>query len=423
MTKKAIPLLTLESQLKRRIRSHLHELGFMRTKSGDLAPAAMNKNTFRALHRIQRRDLLQREAQFIRCALLRYGGHFAGGDDVKPDRISPRIEIVSAGTWQSDLFRLAGLTWSVPVSNGYGRRMRFLVWDDYNGKLIGLIGLGDPVFNLRVRDEHIGWSAKDRSARLVNILDAFILGSVPPYNMILGGKLVAALIKTKEIRDAFNIKYRNTKGIISGKRKKSDLIAVTTTSALGRSSVYNRLKLSNHVIFESLGYTTGWGHFHISDELFSMMRRYLSLTKHKYFKSYEFGEGANWKIRVIKETLNQLGMAPSLLKHGVTREVFICKLASNAQKILTGKERRPNFKSLKGIEEMAGLARQRWMIPRSLRDSRYLNCKLENIKTLLFANIDSEPLLLPTHTIQNGDPDGARKSRYGNASRKGYNSL
>jgi Druantia protein DruA len=39
------------------------------------------------------------------------------------------------------------------VSRGYGRRMRFLIWDQSNEKLIGLIVLGDPVFNLRVRDE------------------------------------------------------------------------------------------------------------------------------------------------------------------------------------------------------------------------------------------------------------------------------
>jgi len=38
------------------------------------------------------------------------------------------------------------------VSRGYGRQ-RFLIWDQSNEKLIGLIALGDPVFNLRVRDQ------------------------------------------------------------------------------------------------------------------------------------------------------------------------------------------------------------------------------------------------------------------------------
>jgi hypothetical protein len=34
---------------------------------------------------------------------------------------------------------------------------------------------------------------------------------------------------------------------------------------MGRSSVYNRLKLSGIMYFKSIGYTGGWGHFHIPD--------------------------------------------------------------------------------------------------------------------------------------------------------------
>ena len=53
---------------------------------------------------------------------------------------------------EGDLFRAATLLWSVPVSRGYGRRMRYLVMDESNNKLIGLFALGDPVFNLKSRD-------------------------------------------------------------------------------------------------------------------------------------------------------------------------------------------------------------------------------------------------------------------------------
>ena len=73
--------------------------------------------------------------------------------------------------------------------------MRFIVWDDSNGKVLGILAIGDPVFNLRVRDEHIGWSAVDRKARLVNVMDAYVLGALPPYNTLLGGKLVACLLR------------------------------------------------------------------------------------------------------------------------------------------------------------------------------------------------------------------------------------
>jgi hypothetical protein len=63
----------------------------------------------------------------------------------------------------------------VPVSNGFGRRLRYLVWDNHNNKLIGIIAIGDPVFNLSVRDTLIDWDAKARGERLVNLMDAYVL--------------------------------------------------------------------------------------------------------------------------------------------------------------------------------------------------------------------------------------------------------
>jgi Domain of unknown function (DUF4338) len=45
-----------------------------------------------------------------------------------------------------------------------GGRLRYLLWDEHNEKLIGLIAIGDPVFNLSVRDNLIGWNVRDRGA-------------------------------------------------------------------------------------------------------------------------------------------------------------------------------------------------------------------------------------------------------------------
>ena len=242
--KKAVVIsaFTLEARLKRRIREHLRKLGFERGPGGALAPPSSSKESIRALHFEQRRDGLKDHRAFVRAALPKLETYFANGSEVDPEKVQPRFELVEAATWQSDLFRLASLSWSVPVSYGFGRRLRYLVWDDHNGKLIGIIALGDPVYNLRVRDDLIGWTVKDRSKRLVNVLDAYVLGAVPPYNMILGGKLVACLVRTKEVRDDFARKYGNTRGIISGKKKRAQLALITTSSSLGRSSVYNRLK-------------------------------------------------------------------------------------------------------------------------------------------------------------------------------------
>ncbi len=65
--------------------------------------------------------------------------------------------------------------------------------------------------------------------------------------------MVACLIRSQEVRDAFREKYAHAVGIISHKRKKPHLLAVTTSSALGRSSVYNRLALGGARYFEPIG--------------------------------------------------------------------------------------------------------------------------------------------------------------------------
>src|SRR5262249_23759063 len=143
----------------------------------------------------------------------------------------------------SSIFRLATLIWSVPVSNGFGRRLRYLVRDHQNGKVAGIIALGDPVFNLRVRDQKIGWSAATRGERLTNLLDAYVVGAVPPYNQLLVGKAIACLLRSRDIYEDFRTKYGSLSGLISEKNKRSRLLAITTSSSLGRSSIYNRLKL------------------------------------------------------------------------------------------------------------------------------------------------------------------------------------
>jgi hypothetical protein len=338
------------------------------------------------MHSAQRAAKLESEAAFVAEQWPRLRCHFAAGVDVVPADITPELELVEADTWQSRLFRLAALTWSVPVSQGYGRRMRFLVWDRSNNKLIGLIALGDPVFNLSVRDKYIGWNSEDRKLRLVGMLDAFVLGSMPPYNRLLGGKLVASLIRSVEVRDMFRQRYNGTKGIISGERKHAELVAVTTTSALGRSSVYNRIKLGSTEYLKQLGYTEGWGHFHVPESIFEDVRTYLGRRDHAYAKGFKFGDGPNWRLRALRLAMTLIGLRPELLRHGVKREVFITELASNARDILKGTRKKPKYCDLLSVEEIAGLAKARWIVPRAERCPDYRAQTVDQIEALLFAH-------------------------------------
>lgn len=360
-----------EARLKRQIRAHLRQLGFTKGADGTLEPPRLDKEGYRLVHKPQRREVLQSERRFLEERGTPLLEHFADGAEIDVGRIDIQMVPVSHTTWQSDLFRLGTLCWSVPVSMGFGRRLRFLIWDAYANKLVGLLALGDPVFNLHARDAHIGWSVHDRERRLVHILDGYVVGAVPPYNQLLCGKLVACLMRTREVIEAFRERYAETKGIISRCRKDAHLVAVTTTSALGRSSVYNRLRLDGVSYLESIGYTGGYGHFHFPQKLFEDLRKYLEHRGDPYANNHEYGDGPNWRFRAIRRALDLLGLDSDLVKHGFAREVFLGKVADNALDILTGKRKRPKYGTLRTVAEVSELALNRWIRPRAVRDQGF----------------------------------------------------
>ena len=375
-----------EAQLKRRLRRHLSSLGYSRSQNGNLVLEDSGKETIRQLHAPQRAAILQAQREFISAKAPALQQYFASGSQVDPTRIQVRIERVSSDTWQGDLFRLATLTWSVPVSNGFGRRLRYIVWDDSNDKLIGVFAIGDPVFNLAVRDTCIGWSGDDRAARLVNLMDAYVLGAVPPYNMLLGGKMIACLIRSTDVYTDFQDCYGSAKGIISGERKGARLLAVTTSSSMGRSSIYNRLKLDGVTYFQSVGFSGGWGHFHVPDSLFSEMRDYLRDSGDTTPDMHAFGQGPNWRIRTLRSALKVLGFKGDLLKHGIQREVFISFLADNASRILCTGKGRPDTNNLLSVNEIGTLAIERWLTRRAETRPEYLAWNATQLPELIRAS-------------------------------------
>lgn len=360
----------LSREIKQELSAHLKSLGLLGSgpASGNGKPS---KDLIRSLHSNQRQDYLERGISGLsRTRVNRLLPKFAQGKDVVPERIKPELVPVQSGADSEFLFRMATMLWSVPVSPGYGRRMRFLVMDQSNGKLIGIFALMDPVFNLTVRDTWIGWTTEQRGRRLTSVMDAYVLGAVPPYNMVLGGKLVGSLIGSAEVADAFREKYADAKGIISGVRKHPSLALVTVTSALGRSSIYNRLRLPGLVEMFKVGESAGWGHFHVPKHTFVRMRRLLEMHGHRYARGYKFGSGPNWRIRSIREALKIIGMNEDLLRHGITREVYAMPLGQNWKAYLTGQTDecillRPN------ASVIAGAALERWVIPRAKRQPDY----------------------------------------------------
>lgn len=348
----------------------LEKQGFIIKDDKIVAPNIHDKNVIRSLHRIAVQHRLEKSKKNIAKFENKLIQNIAAGPEVNPEKLTPYLVEVQSGSFEELLFRYAYLHWSIPVSRGYGRRLRFLVKDGYNDKLIGIIGLGDPVFSLKPRDKWIGWDKEARRDRLCYVMDAFVLGAVPPYSYLLGGKLVAMLVASNEIRKAFYEKYGKTLSLIRKRKFDGQLALITTTSALGRSSIYNRLKLSDKPLFISCGYTAGSGEFHFANGVYNHLLDLVKTRSKPTAKQTAWGTGFRNKREVVRKGLKILGLSADWIYHGVSRELFVVPLAMNTRAFLNGEERELHLLDLP-LEKLFKWFRKRWLLPRSERDSRW----------------------------------------------------
>jgi hypothetical protein len=359
----------LRGQLKARVLESLASQG-LRVEQGRCTLEVADKAAVRALHQQARAAWIERAWPALERHEQRLLRRFAAGSEIDPERIAPRLVEVARGSEEELLFRYARLTWSIPVSPGYGRRLRYLVVDEHNSKLIGLFGLGDPVFAMAPRDRWVGWDAANRRARLRHVMDAFVLGAVPPYASLLCGKLVAMLATSTEVQRAFALKYGGQHGRISRRSFDGQLALLTTTSALGRSSLYNRLRFGGRQLYERVGSTSGSGEFHFSNGLYADLIAYAQEYCRPSAKHIAWGNGWRNRREVIRRVLGDLGLSQDLLYHGVEREVFVAPLARNAREFLRGEQEQLEFWGTPA-RELFEYFRTRWLLSRAQRTGSY----------------------------------------------------
>ena len=359
-------------ELKKLIVNSLEEQGFIIEDDQIKLPPDLDKRKIRELHKmaIQHKidnagiELKRKEKILIQFIAL--------GKEINPQKIKPCLVEVSPNSLDELLFRYASLHWSIPVSSGYGRRLRFLVMDAYHEKLIGLIGLGDPVFSLKARDEWVKWGHEEKRQRLRYVMDAFVLGAVPPYSYLLCGKLVAMIVASNEVREAFRKKYGEKRSLIQMKKHDGRLAMITTTSALGRSSIYNRLKYKDRLLFQRVGFTKGFGEFHFSNGIYQKIYEFVSQTCEPTAKNSKWGKGFRNRREIVGKCLKALGLSKDWLNHGVQREIYAIPLASNTREFLQGSED-ILFEYDQSVDDLFSFFRERWLLPRAKRDKRYLD--------------------------------------------------
>ncbi len=259
----------------------------------------------------------------------KYERFFAKKEEIDPTKIEFELEMVSNDT-ASEIFRSGMSFWSVPISAGYGRRMRFIVWDRTHNKVFGIFGLCDPLIGLKIRDDYIGWGKKQRQQRLYNIMTAYILGAVPPYNELFGAKLVALVVGCREVCQAFEEKYKGKKTIIRGREPIAKLVAVDTMAFFGKSLIYEGLPE-----WQFLGFTKGWTHIHLN----GLWEKCLELAKEmnaRSLKKNQFGHGPNWKFRVLNEVFSRLGISDEYFSVGIKKGYYFRPLVAEWREFLKG---------------------------------------------------------------------------------------
>lgn len=362
-------------------------------------PPELAKEQLRTAHSAQRMTLLRESADFLVSREPVVLEHFADGAEVRPESIDPVIVPVRTPL-DADLFRYATLQWSVPVSAGYGRRTRFLVRDRSNGKLIGIFALGDPVISQQARDAAIGWNIEQRNLRLYNVFDAFVVGAVEPYSQLLGGKLIALLMLSNETREFLFRKYAGNTTKISQLVKDATPVLITTTSALGRSSIYNRVTYNGTLMLHSVGFTRGYGHFHFPDELFAELRTFVREVvlddPDAKIQATKYGSGPNWRFRVIRTALGALGIPKESLQHNLRREVFLAPVAHGWDAFLRGEQDSVEPFDLP-TDKLAAYFRERWAIGRGARKPGYAYWRREEMRLTP---------LLPVSQLALGVPSG-----------------
>jgi hypothetical protein len=352
--------------LKNKVLLILKEQGY-KISDGGFVLKDDSREVKRDIHVFAKAERMAESEKFIIKNIDLIAKYLVDGKDINVEKIDPQIIEVKEGTIYETIFRWWNLVWwSLPYEHAYGRQMRFIVWDKYHNAPIGLIGLQSPILSWSVRDNYLEIGPKERDYWVNQSMSAQRLGALPPYNYVLGGKLVAYLITANDIIKKFEKKYKKQISILKDRILPARLLFITTTGAYGKSSVYNRLKINKEFVADFIGYSKGSGSFHIPNSLFEDFIKYLEKRNYDIRRGY--GSGPSRKLRLINQAMDSLGISNGAT-HGVQRAVYLFPLVKNLKEIMQ-KNRRPIWIK-RNIKELTDHWKQRWAIPRAEKNKEY----------------------------------------------------
>ena len=216
-----------------------------------------------------------------------------------------------------------------------------------------------------------------------SMMELNVCGAIPPYNEILGGKLVALLATSPQVIHDYKERYADKASEIASRLKgmpvcrPADLVYVGTTSLyyVG-SSQYNRLKMPGSIfntdfdiVWKKLGMTIGFGTMHISKATTMSLTEATSDGFNRI--NHVFGEGASPKMRLLTMSIRELLESTNedskdFSKHAMSRIVYGACLAENTFDYLLGKESKPKYYTdmadyVSGTQKIIDFWRNRWL--------------------------------------------------------------
>lgn len=293
----------------------------------------------------------------------KYADKFVSGKALDPTKISPSLKLVEARSIWEELFKVTRHTWSIPYSKGYGRRLRFVVYDEYHEAVIGILGFQSPPADLACRDNLFNYPDNGKMDLINRTMDVYTIGAIPPYSNLLGGKLVAGLVSSDDIRRAYWKQYAGKRTQMNDHSIEQPLVAVTTTSVFGRSSIYNRLKYNGRLLAEPIGFTKGFGTIHL-EGIYPEVQKLLRSETMGYI-SGGYGNGPKIRWQNFTRALSILNLPQVYFEHGLQREVFLFRFVNELETGMAGGKFGGHINM--AVNEYTDFWKERWALPRSAR--------------------------------------------------------
>ena len=239
-----------------------------------------------------------------------------------------------------------------------GRNLKFYVKDRPTNKILGIICMGSDVTSLGARDKFIGWTKdnkfKDGKLKYTSIGTTICCAQPLGYNF-LGGKLVATLVTSSVVRDAWKKTYGQT------------LVGASTTSLYGIHSMYNGIP---H--WKTLGESVGRVALKPDNSTYEVWVDWLKENRASEYKIMNTqkegvaGPPTGIKQKIIGMIFKAVGVKSSNYQHGFKRGIFFADIYENGKEFLRGEIEEAGLKMKPKYNDDSDYI-MKWWKPKAIR--------------------------------------------------------